>query len=326
MSVRLRDGWVVGQGVHRSGWPYAMRSLRPLCAPGGILLEDFVERHFMYPRHSGRRSPAIEEPWVGIFHHGCSTPDRVRDFDRAQELLRFPEFRRSVPHLRLAVTLSRHLATFLAGRLPCPVAALKHPTEMPEVRFSPQAFLNNPDRTLVQVGWYLRNTRLIHQLPPQPGYRRARAGVTVASARRYDRDVVRYWEQRGGRCEYPGVIELRHLPDGEYDRLLTRNVVIAELFDASANNMVIECVVRNTPLIINRHPAVAEYLGEDYPLFYDRIEQIPELLGSERVLEGHEHLVRLDKRAFDGSYFRNALRDVLEAVLTTETGRQRIAA
>lgn len=49
---------------------------------------------------------------------------------------------------------------------------------------------------------------------------------------------------------------IEHLSDSAYDELLSENVVFLNLIDASAVNTVIECVVRNTPLIINRLPAI----------------------------------------------------------------------
>lgn len=54
----------------------------------------------------------------------------------------------------------------------------------------------------------------------------------------------------------------------EYDKLLSENIVFINLVDASAVNTIIECIVRNTPIIVNKHPAVVELLGEDYPLYY----------------------------------------------------------
>ena len=59
---------------------------------------------------------------------------------------------------------------------------------------------------------------------------------------------------------------MEHLSDSAYDELLSDIVVFLNLIDASAVNTVIECIVRNTPLIINRLPAIVEILGEDYPL------------------------------------------------------------
>ena len=59
-----------------------------------------------------------------------------------------------------------------------------------------------------------------------------------------------------------------HLCDTDYDKLLSVIIVFLNLVDASAVNMVIECIIFNTPLIVNRKPAIVEILGADYPLYY----------------------------------------------------------
>ena len=81
------------------------------------------------------------------------------------------------------------------------------------------------------------------------------------------------------------------------------NVVFLELLDASANNAVVECIVRNTPVVVNRHPAVEEYLGRDYPLFYDRFHQAAELLTDEQIVAAHRYLKSMDKARFQGENF-----------------------
>ena len=54
------------------------------------------------------------------------------------------------------------------------------------------------------------------------------------------------------------------LTAGRFDEVLSDNIVTVELFDASANDVVIECTARGTPLVVNRHPAAVEYPGESY--------------------------------------------------------------
>ena len=51
------------------------------------------------------------------------------------------------------------------------------------------------------------------------------------------------------------------LSNEDYDNLLTKNIVFIKLVDASAVNTIIECIVRNTPIIVNRLPATEELLG-----------------------------------------------------------------
>ncbi len=60
-----------------------------------------------------------------------------------------------------------------------------------------------------------------------------------------------------------------YLENNDYDLLLTKNIVFIDLVDASACNTLMECIVRNTPIIVNKIAPVVEILGEDYPLYYD---------------------------------------------------------
>ena len=80
------------------------------------------------------------------------------------------------------------------------------------------------------------------------------------------------------------VTVLDHIPDEEYDKLLSSSVVFLSLYHATSNTTVIECLGRHTPLVINRLPGVEEYLGKDYPLFYDTLEEAAELLKSKEKL------------------------------------------
>ena len=50
---------------------------------------------------------------------------------------------------------------------------------------------------------------------------------------------------------------------------MSQNIVYINLVDASAINTLIECIVRNTPILINKIPAVVELLGNNYPLYYE---------------------------------------------------------
>ena len=125
------------------------------------------------------------------------------------------------------------------------------------------------------------------------------------------------------RSPLPGTIRLsrpdrEYVAEDRYDELLSRNVVITEAFDASANNVVIECLARNTPLIVNRHPAIVEYLSADYPLFFDDIDEVPGLLRRARVLAAHRFLKALDKTRLSGDCFRESIRRALLSVLPRE--------
>jgi hypothetical protein len=109
-------------------------------------------------------------------------------------------------------------------------------------------------------------------------------------------------------AEFNSVTEMPFVANAEYDRLLSSNIVFCDLIDSSANNVVIECIARNTPLLINRLPAVEEYLGGEYPLYFsDLSEASAKLARRETVQAAHEYLSGLPKERFSQQAFRSAL-------------------
>lgn len=97
--------------------------------------------------------------------------------------------------------------------------------------------------------------------------------------------------------------------DAWYDVLLSENIVFVELLSAVANNTVVECIARNTPIVVNRHPGPMSYLGPDYPLYYDDLREVPDLLTEDRIMAAHYHLARLDKWWIRGPLFAEHLRN-----------------
>lgn len=124
------------------------------------------------------------------------------------------------------------------------------------------------------------------------------------------------------------VMVLDRLDNSDYDNVLTENIVFINLIDASACNTLIECVVRHTPIIINKHPAVVEVLGNSYPLYYNKEEpngisynyfqmnkEIDDLLNAKGlILKAHTYLKKLDKTPFTMDCFIDNLKDIIRLV------------
>lgn len=96
--------------------------------------------------------------------------------------------------------------------------------------------------------------------------------------------------------EQNAVQVIEKLDDADYDDLLTKNIVFLHLVDASAVNTLIECVARNTPILINRLPAVIEILGEDYPFYYEDFYSAAGKLTEKHIDQATKYLSKLDKR------------------------------
>jgi hypothetical protein len=89
-------------------------------------------------------------------------------------------------------------------------------------------------------------------------------------------------------------------------------VVFLNLIDGSAVNTLIECVVRNTPVFVNRHPAIVEVLGKDYPLYYENPGDINELLENPICLKNaHEHMKRIDNSVYSIDSFVASIKSLV---------------
>jgi hypothetical protein len=155
----------------------------------------------------------------------------------------------------------------------------------------------------------LRNLRGIYQLPRVVGFGKARFKPYSHNIMR-DAKLKEFW--KGKRIDFGGVEELDRVSNEEYDELLATNIVFLELFGAGANNVVVECMVRSTPLLINRLPATVEYLGYDYPLFYSDLYQAADLLSGNAIDEAHSYLSEMDKSLLSRESFSKRIREIVE--------------
>ncbi|NBO98882.1 MAG: hypothetical protein EBU90_01970 [Proteobacteria bacterium] len=107
-----------------------------------------------------------------------------------------------------------------------------------------------------------------------------------------------------------------YLDNAGFDKLLSCNVVCIYLVDASAVNTLVECIVRNTPIIINKLPAVVELLGERYPLYIqdDDLQKTLLMQGPRAIVKAHNYLKKLDKKIFEIEHFMKQLESICASI------------
>jgi len=264
--------------AQRSGWAYAQRSLTPLLndGPEAILLDTMIERNFARERPlavSEGRIP-YRQPWAGFVHCPPGIPPWL---DESKSLVRIATLRawqESLPHCRGLITLSRDLRDWVQTQVPqVPVLALHHPTAPAERLFDFDAYLRH-GQPVVQVGWWLRRLASIHFLPLPRARKHLLIPADAAGRPRFDAALEAERRQSGAPplAQWDTNIVPRLVND-DYDALLARSVVFLDLHATVANNAVIECIVRQTPVLINKLPGPVEYLGDEYPLFFENLDE-----------------------------------------------------
>src|SRR5262249_422087 len=146
----------------------------------------------------------------------------------------------------------------------------------------------NPFPRVVQVGTWLRKLHAVHDLP----VRRLQRTIVHQHERYIDDLFAAEREALRLQVDESLVDTLPFLDNREYDELLSSHLVFVELDAAGANNAIVECLVRGTPILVNPLPAVREYLGDDYPLYFiSRTEAARKAEDPELVVAAHEYLV-----------------------------------
>jgi len=294
---------------HRSGWGYALQALERLHTRRGVLVDSFVERTFSWQLNEESASGRIpyREPWIGFMHNPPGVP-KWHDYRHSPEvIIHRPVFQESLEKCLGIFVLSRYLQRWLSSHLETPIRHLVHPTEIPKRQFSFDAFLSNENKRVIQVGWWLRRLHSIHQLPAQS----LRKTMLTVNNPYFPYTLQREKQILGlDDIDESGVEYLDFLTNGSYDEMLSKNLVFCHLYDSSANNTVIECIARNTPIVVNKLPAVIEYLGEDYPLYFDTLDEAADKSEDmETVHAAHEYLRRLPKENLSQQTFRDSFLD-----------------
>ena len=266
-----------------------------------------MERTFCWEGGRG----ATLTPWLGIIHVPPGGPDWFLKDQSNQALFASDYWKASEPFCKGLYCLSNYHRRELQKLVDLPIETLIHPTETPDVLWDPSRYLSQKRPKVVQLGWWLRVLHAIYELPEgnyEKVFLRPRNDEAFLDALATEQQL--HLDQGLFERSMPNsVAELEFLANDQYDQLLSESVVFMQLYDASANNAVIECIVRNTPLLINPLDPVVEYLGAGYPLYFTTLEEASEKLNNKAlVVHAHEYLKHHPiKKKLTGEYFMHSL-------------------
>lgn len=313
----------LGEGIHRAGWDFVLSSLKTLQGEKGVLCDTFMDRSFIWGRWLLTQKGILPytSPWIGFVHH---TPNTEFTQNNCWEMINSKEFKLSLPTCKGIICLSNYLADWFKERVKVPILTLYHPT-----LFVDKLWISSSSRNLITVGSWYRNPFTIYAIKaPQFNKQRLNGSNSMLPPEKFkiignNPDTDNLWVKYMWKYiskKYPRKLDyvfdseqtldplvrkvkkmidsveiIPKLSNEEYDTILSNSVVFLDLIDASAANTIIECIVRNVPICVNKHPAVEEYLGQDYPLYWESPDQVSEVLTSENIEKAHNYLKEKDK-------------------------------
>lgn len=246
---------------HRHGWRSCIKELEKyLCVPDrGVLL--FPNRTITILQGTN----VVTENWVGMIH---ATPNCLRGI-----ALNNAGWHKSLKYCKGIYVFSQWAADTLQQLVPVPVCALIHPTVFDVPTFSWEMYEASRQKSLFFIGHWLRRYDVFEHL-------------------KTDLRKVMLKCESNSAIDLDGVEKMNYLPQHEYDACLRSNVVFLDVVDASANNIVLECIARNTPLLCRRHPAIVEYLGAQYPFYFSDLDEAESKINNTELIEAAHCYIR----------------------------------
>jgi glycosyltransferase involved in cell wall biosynthesis len=289
LTRKLNAGNLAPWQHHRGGWKFVCRLIAEhLHCEDGVRFIGSVEDEVAERR-------IIAEQWVGFIHQ---VPKHdIQWFPDLERLLKDEYWKASAQNCLGLFVLSTYVKDYLrdAG-CEIPVARILYPAEPTERLFCLDRFFARSPRRLVSGGEFLRNFQPFFDLKA-PGFSKQ---LLVHEGFKWKSLV-----------QNDSVELLGRITDDEYDALLQDSVVFLNLRDAPANTTVVECIARNTPVLVNPLPGVVEYLGEDYPFYYSSIAEAEEKLQQPDLIRITSEYLRLStmKSALTAESFLAALQN-----------------
>jgi hypothetical protein len=289
---------------HRGGWNSIINELNKniINKEAELLFLDMIEEYFVW-----HKNKVINNIWCGIIHCTPDVPDEwVKcNLDNLFTNLVFLE---SLKYCKFIISLSNYVKDYIDKKfneinINIPVIFVKHPINFNNIlHFNIDEYIENKEKKLIQIGQQLRKISSIFEVKIENHEKLWLTGMsnlTVAEnnlKREYNKINKKIPEDYKKKFTY-----LKNI--NEYDKLLENNIVCLDLYNSSANNTVLECIIRNTPIIINKTPGVLEYLGEDYPLYFDNLDEVNDLLDIQKIKSANEYLKNMNKEDITMNYF-----------------------
>lgn len=292
---------------HRHGWKYCISSLKNLHSKSGIFCDGYIE-HTYVSDIRGKNTESIlpyKKNWIGFMHNPPNGPTWLDKSNCCDYIIETEQFQESLNSCKCIITLSRYLRNWLEKKINIPIIDIKYATDIRVKQWNSRTFLKHRHIPLLQIGYWLRNIQFIRDINCPSRY----VKIWLPSSYEYAKDLIHRFskinaDKKRDTEKWRQVSIPKYIDNASYDEIMSRSVVCIDLYDASANTTIIDCIARNTPIIVNKLPAIIEYLGADYPLYFEDKKDVPHMLNDiDLLISAHEYLKKIDKHEFTGSFF-----------------------
>lgn len=274
----------------------------------GVVETDIIKKYNIHE---------IISEWIGIIHYPEFTKEmNYNSYEEFVNIVKNKRFIDSLKYCKCLIALSDWSNEYIKKIL-CVndinnimIYTLYHPTDFNCKKFSLEKYNFNNNKSIIQLGSWMRKAKTIYQINKKFNKKWLPGSLIWKDLFYKTYNDKSYVDNNNNDVEV-----ITHLTNEEYDLLLIDNIALVDVFNSSANNSVLECIVRNTPIIVNKHPAIIEYLGINYPLYFNDIEDINNIIDSpyfiNKISDAYKYLCDLDKTKLNISYFAQSIFNII---------------
>ncbi len=295
------------------GWNTLIRTTQDFAANNGLYVVPSIEA---FVNSSMEQIPG---EWIGFLHTPMAPPKWWNEAVgmeglNAETIFNAEVWKQAKRHCRGIVTFSMNHRDDLAKLAGVRILEMMCPLPETDHMWSWQAFKTNPNKRIIQVGWWMQRMHAIYMLP-ESDYEKGYIMNFSSYANQVFEKERQVMKQKNIYFDFmkDSVVHIEKASNAEYLDTLSGNIAFVHYHDINVPGLVLECVATHTPVLVNALPSVIEYLGHDYPLYYysylDAVEKAKDI---PLIQKAHEHLKkRSQKEELRLNHFTNVLSKIL---------------
>lgn len=285
---------------------YLLSEIQKECFRTKIVFIPFVDIFIL--NNVRNMSNDDNNEWIGILHN----PD-VSEVYPENDILKNGKFVYMLKFCKGLFVMSNELKDLIITKFKPDffVEVLIHP--IPHTNISQwdfNSFINNEHKQIIQIGNWLRKTYGIFKINVPSNYKKAITPFKIRT-----QNELEFWKKKDNVTicddEYNSVKKYEFIEQSEYNDIFKNNIIFLDLYDSTANNVIMECIKSNCPILINDNANIKEYLGTNYPMYYKNYQDIDILLTQENIRKTHYYLQNMNKETFQVNHFTKHITNTL---------------
>ena len=310
-SIIQNGSWL--KSINNMGsWNTAIQALKNINNKTDTVFFDFIDRDFGWEYHNNTNMLIKNQKWMGVVHHPYILPEYIYGSSKIVIDSTVNKYLHSCKYL---ITLSKAFKAKLlynkyVKKNKVNIINMKHPTNIFDsiLEFNYDKFIKDELKLFISLGGAFRKLNSIDKINiNNKQYKKLwmfGSNKTYYSNLQVECQIEKY--NMSGNTHISKEVNYN-----TYNSILSQNIAFNDFIATSANNSILDCIARNTPIIIKKLPAVVEYLGAEYPLYFNELYEVNNLLDNSRIKDAYTYLKNMNKKDLSLFLFIRKIYEIL---------------